>query len=291
MGIYGMLRFVLPLTPRRGARLAGLCRRRFAARRACSMPRSWHFLQTNLRRLLAFAVVSHTEPDRDRPVHACMPIGLPGRRAADGQLRPRGDGDAVHGRLRLPPHRHRDARPGSAGCSTASPSSRTRLPRRRRWRSSACRARRASTPPTWCSKPRIERFGALPTIAAALGNVAAAGFLLWAFQRAFLAPGPMAARRRRAHPADASISSAALTLAVLLGGGLLSRAVAAADRGPAERAARRRFRGTGVARSCHRPSLLTLLLLSRLRGALLIWLCAASEAGARRRGWRWRPRP
>lgn len=32
----------------------------------------------------------------------------------------------------------------------------------------------------------IERFGALITIAAALGNVAAAGFLLWAFQRAFL---------------------------------------------------------------------------------------------------------
>jgi NADH-quinone oxidoreductase subunit M len=34
----------------------------------------------------------------------------------------------------------------------------------------------------------MERFGALVTIAAALGNVAAAGFLLWAFQRAFLAP-------------------------------------------------------------------------------------------------------
>ena len=34
----------------------------------------------------------------------------------------------------------------------------------------------------------IETFGALPTIATALGNVAAAGFLLWAFQRAFLAP-------------------------------------------------------------------------------------------------------
>jgi NADH-quinone oxidoreductase subunit M len=30
----------------------------------------------------------------------------------------------------------------------------------------------------------------LPTVAAALGNVAAAGFLLWAFQRAFLAPPP-----------------------------------------------------------------------------------------------------
>ncbi len=34
----------------------------------------------------------------------------------------------------------------------------------------------------------IHRFGALITIAAALGNVVAAGFLLWAFQRAFLSP-------------------------------------------------------------------------------------------------------
>ena len=40
----------------------------------------------------------------------------------------------------------------------------------------------------------IERFGALPTIATALGNVVAAGFLLWAFQRAFLAPRPDGAR-------------------------------------------------------------------------------------------------
>lgn len=37
----------------------------------------------------------------------------------------------------------------------------------------------------------IHRFGALVTIAAALGNVLAAGFLLWAFQRAFLAPCPI----------------------------------------------------------------------------------------------------
>ncbi|MEY2631811.1 MAG: hypothetical protein RIR00_465 [Pseudomonadota bacterium] len=36
----------------------------------------------------------------------------------------------------------------------------------------------------------IERFGALPTVAAALGNVVAAGFLLFAFQKAFLAPPP-----------------------------------------------------------------------------------------------------
>jgi NADH-quinone oxidoreductase subunit M len=36
----------------------------------------------------------------------------------------------------------------------------------------------------------MERFGALPTVATALGNVTAAGFLLWAFQRAFIAPRP-----------------------------------------------------------------------------------------------------
>ena len=36
----------------------------------------------------------------------------------------------------------------------------------------------------------IRAFGALPTVGAALANVAAAGFLLWAFQRAFLAPLP-----------------------------------------------------------------------------------------------------
>ncbi len=34
----------------------------------------------------------------------------------------------------------------------------------------------------------IHRFGALITVAAAVGNVIAAGFLLWAFQRAFLSP-------------------------------------------------------------------------------------------------------
>jgi NADH-quinone oxidoreductase subunit M len=34
----------------------------------------------------------------------------------------------------------------------------------------------------------MERFGALPTVGTALGNVTAAGFLLYAFQKAFLAP-------------------------------------------------------------------------------------------------------
>lgn len=64
----------------------------------------------------------------------------------------------------------------------------------------------------------IQRFGALPTVAAALGNVAAAGFLLWAFQRAFLGQrqgeGPAV---ERTQPAEYVV--AGLVLVVLLGTG------------------------------------------------------------------------
>ena len=66
----------------------------------------------------------------------------------------------------------------------------------------------------------IETFGALPTIATALGNVAAAGFLLWAFQRAFLAPRPRdvpAARIARTRPMEYLVGGA--TLVVLLAAG------------------------------------------------------------------------
>ena len=66
----------------------------------------------------------------------------------------------------------------------------------------------------------IETFGALPTIATALGNVAAAGFLLWAFQRAFLAPRPRdlpAARIARTSRMEYLVGGA--TLLVLLAAG------------------------------------------------------------------------
>jgi NADH-quinone oxidoreductase subunit M len=69
----------------------------------------------------------------------------------------------------------------------------------------------------------IERFGALLTIAAALGNVAAAGFLLWAFQRAFLARAPdgLSARAvERATPPELVVTG--LVLVVLLGAGFYS---------------------------------------------------------------------
>jgi NADH-quinone oxidoreductase subunit M len=58
----------------------------------------------------------------------------------------------------------------------------------------------------------IQRFGGLVTIAAALGNVVAAGFLLWAFQRAFLAPRQDLAEA----PPLAGITAAELLLAGLL---------------------------------------------------------------------------
>jgi NADH-quinone oxidoreductase subunit M len=66
----------------------------------------------------------------------------------------------------------------------------------------------------------IETFGALPTVAAALGNVMAAGFLLYAFQRAFLAPRPEAEKGltiERALPLEYLVAS--IMLVVLLGTG------------------------------------------------------------------------
>jgi len=66
----------------------------------------------------------------------------------------------------------------------------------------------------------IETFGALPTIATALGNVAAAGFLLWAFQRAFLAPRPRDLPAARITPTSrAEYFVGGATLLVLLAAG------------------------------------------------------------------------
>lgn len=70
----------------------------------------------------------------------------------------------------------------------------------------------------------IESFGTLVTIAAALGNVLTAGFLLWAFQRVFLSP---AEGRARPVMETATISTevfiAAVFIIVLLGLGFYSQ--------------------------------------------------------------------
>ncbi|MDX2503580.1 MAG: NADH-quinone oxidoreductase subunit M [Gammaproteobacteria bacterium] len=62
----------------------------------------------------------------------------------------------------------------------------------------------------------IHRFGALITIAAALGNVVAAGFLLWAFQRAFLSPKIGNWNKNAIKPASRSEKILAVTIIVVL---------------------------------------------------------------------------
>lgn len=185
IGIYGMVRFVLPLTP--DAVLdwqpyvvafagAGIF---FAAALA--------LLQTNLRRLLGFAVVSHT---------SLIVIGL-------FTLHPRG----IQGALLLAVNF------GFAAMvlllMVALVFRRTRTADLSRLGGLFERipfiaiafliggfaiVGMPGTPGFDAAhlvlEAAIERFGALPTVAAALGNVAAAGFLLWAFQRAFLSPPP-----------------------------------------------------------------------------------------------------
>lgn len=70
----------------------------------------------------------------------------------------------------------------------------------------------------------MKRFGALVTIAGALGNVIAAGFLLWAFQRAFLAPAVEAERAPREIAPISTIEKliAGILVVVLLGTGFYS---------------------------------------------------------------------
>lgn len=82
----------------------------------------------------------------------------------------------------------------------------------------------------------IRRFGALVTIAAALGNVIAAGFLLLAFQRAFLSPASPAEDMpeiERASTLEKLVS--ALVILLLLGGGFYLEPWLALVDGPAQR--------------------------------------------------------
>ena len=62
----------------------------------------------------------------------------------------------------------------------------------------------------------IHRFGALTTVAAALGNVLAAGFLLWAFQSAFLAPAPAGHRAAVERATSMELAIAGVLVVVML---------------------------------------------------------------------------
>lgn len=185
VGIYGMIRFLLPMLPAVSAQMRGLILG--AALAGIFYAALLAFQQTNLRRLLAFAVISHTsllaigvftlEPEAlEGTVLLAVTFGLAAtamlfmvglvyRRIGSTQLsRLGGLFDRLPaialaffvGGLAIV------CMPGTPGFDAAH----------------------------LVFEGAIHRFGALATLAAALGNVVAAGFLLWAFQRAFLAPAP-----------------------------------------------------------------------------------------------------
>ena len=181
VGIYGMLRFVLPLTPAAvqawqpyvvGFAMAGVF---FTAALA--------FQQTNLRRLLAFAVVSHT---------SLLVIGLFSLHEAGIQgavLLAANFGLAVTGMWFIVGFVFR--RTGTTELHELSG-----LFERIPFLAVAfltfglAIVGMPGTPGFDAAhlilEASIDQFGALSTVATALGNVAAAGFLLWAFQKAFL---------------------------------------------------------------------------------------------------------
>ena len=181
VGIYGMLRFVLPLTPDAvaywqpyvvGFAMVGVF---FTAALA--------FQQSNLRRLLAFAVVSHT---------SLLVIGVFSLQASGIQgavLLAANFGLAVTGMWFIVGFVFR--RTGTTELNELSG-----LFERIPFLAIAFLSfglaivGMPGTPGFDAAhlilEGSIDSFGALPTVATALGNVAAAGFLLWAFQRAFL---------------------------------------------------------------------------------------------------------
>ena len=183
MGIYGMVRFLLPLTPQAalawqpyvvGVAIAGVF---YAAILA--------FLQTNLRRLLSFAVISHTS----LIVVGLFTLEVKGMQGAI--LLSVTSGLAVTVMLFMVGFVFRRTQstdldrlgglferiPFVAGTFFVAGLFTIGMP---------------GTPGFYAFHlvldAVIERFGTLPAVTTALGNVAAAGFLLWAFQRAFLAP-------------------------------------------------------------------------------------------------------
>ena len=183
IGIYGMVRFLLPLTQEAvavwqpyvvGFAMVGVF---YAALLA--------FLQTNLRRLLSFAVVSHTSLIVIG-LFSLHPLGVAGAILLSVNF-----GLAVTVMLFMVGFVFRRTRttdlarlgglfervPFIAGCFLIGGLAIAGMP---------------GTPGFDAAhlvlEAAMERFGALPTVATALGNVTAAGFLLFAFQKSFLTP-------------------------------------------------------------------------------------------------------
>jgi NADH-quinone oxidoreductase subunit M len=217
VGIYGLLRFVFPLMPEAvlewnvyvvAFATAGIF---YAAMLA--------LLQVNLRRLLAFAVVSHT---------SILVIGLfsLGTAAFQGSVMLSVDfGLAITGLLFMTGFIYRRTRttllPKLGGLFDRIPLIGIAF-----FVAGLSIVGMPGTPGFDAAhlmlEAAIERFGALVTIAAALGNVAAAAFLLWAFQRAFLAPCGEEGTRTIAPASVSERLIAGAVILVLLGAGFYS---------------------------------------------------------------------
>lgn len=213
IGLYGMLRFVLPLTPD-----AVLAWQEFVvgfAMFGVFYTAMLAFRQTNLRRLLSFAVVSHTSliviglfTLHPLGVHGAVMLSVTFGLAVTVMLFMVGfvfnrtrttDLDRLGGLF--------DRIPVIAAAFFVGGLSIIGMP---------------GTPGFDAAHLVLEasilRFGALPTIATALGNVTAAGFLLWAFQRAFLAPPRAGAREvERTQPRETMIALVAVALLLVAG--------------------------------------------------------------------------
>ena len=215
VGIYGMLRFVLPLTQEAvvvwqnwivGFAMVGVF---YAALLA--------FLQTNLRRLLSFAVVSHTSLIVVG-LFTLHPLGIAGAVLLSVNF-----GLAVTVMLFMVGFVFRRTKttdlarlgglferiPFIASCFLIGGLAIVGMP---------------GTPGFDAAhlvlEASMERFGAFPTVATALGNVMAAGFLLWAFQKAFIAPrtgNETAQALERTQPMEYLVGGLAVLIMLLAG--------------------------------------------------------------------------
>ncbi len=214
VGIYGMLRFVLPLTPDAVAAWQGYVVA--FAMTGVFFAAALALLQSNLRRLLAFAVVSHT---------SLIVVGLFTLDAdglLGGVLLAVNFGLAVTVMLFMVGfvfHRTRSTDLDKLGGLF------DRIPfiALAFFVGGLAIVGMPGTPGFdavhLVLEAAIHRFGALPTIATALGNVAAAGFLLWAFQRAFLAPRADGSHANvaRTEPMEYFVGGAALLVLLAAG--------------------------------------------------------------------------
>lgn len=215
IGIYGLVRFVFPLLPEAvtawspyvvGFAVAGVFYSAFLA-----------FMQTDLRRLLAFAVVSHT---------SLLVIGLFSLHPSAFQgamLLAVNFGLAVTTMLFMVGLVYRRTRTTALG-RLGGLFDRLPLLGIAFLVSGLAIVGMPGTPGFDAAhlvlEASIDRYGALLTVASAIGNVLAAGFLLLAFQRAFLAPRPetlTASQLERASPTEAGLALTVVALQLIAG--------------------------------------------------------------------------